>query len=337
MRAVAVVVRPRRAKRELARGADHDKRRSLVHGIDTGYCALASCPLLVPLYPLRALSPYPKLDPDLSHGSESGMTRPRGAYGLRVNGICGTLLLDVPPELEWAGVTLSREITNVSNPRSPTIGPEVADVPLLDGDHAVLRRSARSARLLTAATDDDGRLVHPFLTTVAVIFAWWDGRHAFHGGAFTDSEGCAWCVLGDRESGKSSTLARLSLAGVGVLSDDLIVVRHGRVLAGPRCIDLRRNAAVALGADATTVSVRGGERLRLTSTPVPPELHCAAGYSLRGAASCASAVNAGRMASTTGWSSNDHHGPLPAPLGPRGSGGLGAQSPPGMGLTRAGS
>ena len=188
MRAVAVVVRPRRAKRD-SRAGPITTSAGASYTASTPGTAPSPAVRFSRLYiPLRALSPYPKLYPDLSHGSESGMTRPRGAYGLRVNGICGTLLLDVPPELEWAGVTLSREITNVSNPRSPTIGPEVADVPLLDGDHAVLRRSARSARLLTAATDDDGRLVHPFLTTVAVIFAWWDGRHAFHGGAFTDSE-----------------------------------------------------------------------------------------------------------------------------------------------------
>jgi len=123
--------------------------------------------------------------------------------------------------------------------------------------------------LLTSAAADDGTLVHPFLTAAAVIFAWWDGRHAFHGGAFVDPTARAWCLLGDRASGKSSTLASISLTGLNVLSDDLIVIDGRDVLAGPRCVDLRPDAAAELGVAARASPVRGGERLRLALPPVP--------------------------------------------------------------------
>jgi hypothetical protein len=121
---------------------------------------------------------------------------------------------------------------------------------------------------MTAAVEDDGRMLHPFLTAVAVIFAWWDARHAFHGGSFYAEDG-AWCVLGARASGKSSTLAQISLAGLPVLSDDLLILDYGHVLAGPRCLDLRRDAAEALGVGARTSDVRGGERRRLALAPAP--------------------------------------------------------------------
>ena len=90
---------------------------------------------------------------------------------------------------------------------------------------------------------------------------------------------------------------------------------------------------MALGADATTVSVRGGERLRLTSTPVPPETPLRGWVFL----TWGSELRLRRL--TPGeWLQRlaGHRTTImttPAPLGPRGSGGLGAQSPPGMGLT----
>ena len=156
--------------------------------------------------------------------------------------------------------------------RPERIGRQTADVALLHGDRAVMDRDARTATLLTPAPTDDGTLVHPFLTAAAVIFAWWDGRHAFHGGAFVDSATRAWCLLGERASGKSSTLARISLAGLDVLSDDLIVIDGREVLAGARCVDLRPDAAAALGVAARASPVRGGERLRLALQRVPAVL-----------------------------------------------------------------
>jgi hypothetical protein len=141
---------------------------------------------------------------------------------------------------------------------------------LLHGDRALIGRDTRTATLVTAEAEDDGRLIHPFLTTIAVVFAWWDGRHTFHGGSFVDSSGRAWALLGERMAGKSSTLARLSLAGLSVLSDDLLVVEGGKALLGPRCVDLRHDAARTLGVASHAISVRAGERLRLALGEAPP-------------------------------------------------------------------
>jgi hypothetical protein len=149
---------------------------------------------------------------------------------------------------------------------------EGAELALLDGDRCVMSRERREVRLLTTISQDDGWLVHPFLTAVGVTFAWWDGRHAFHGGAFVDSECRAWCVLGERESGKSSTLARLSNAGLPVIADDLVVIDGGHVLAGPRCIDLRLEPAKALALETAATPVRGNERLRLPLPGVAAEV-----------------------------------------------------------------
>jgi hypothetical protein len=195
-------------------------------------------------------------------------SRDYGAFGLRIRGIAHELLATIPTEAEWPELKVSRTLTEPPE-RPEQIGRRTADVSLLCGDRAVMRRDARTATLLTPTAADDGTLVHPFLTAAAVVFAWWDGRHAFHGGAFVDSATRAWCLLGHRASGKSSTLARISLAGLGVLSDDLVVIEGRDVLAGPRCVDLRPDAAAALGLAVRASSVRGGERLRLALAPVP--------------------------------------------------------------------
>ena len=195
-------------------------------------------------------------------------SRDYGAFGLRIRGLPCELLSAIPAEAEWPELTISRKLTAPLE-RPERIGRRTADVRLLYGDRAVMRRDARTATLLTEAPADDGTLVHPFLTAAAVIFAWWDGRHAFHGGAFVDSATRAWCLLGERASGKSSTLARISLAGLNVLSDDLIVIDGRDVLAGPRCVDLRPDAAATLGVAARASPVRGGERLRFALPPAP--------------------------------------------------------------------
>jgi hypothetical protein len=78
----------------------------------------------------------------------------------------------------------------------------------------------------------------------------------------------ALLLLGDKQAGKSTTLAHLAeSAGMAVLSDDLAVLtRELDVLAGPRSIDHLGGwfGITELGA----VPVRGGERQRLA--PAPP-------------------------------------------------------------------
>lgn len=89
-------------------------------------------------------------------------------------------------------------------------------------------------------------VVHPAMARVGATAARWLGRDCVHAGAFV-LDGGAWGVLGAKGAGKSSLLAQLHLLGVPVLSDDVLVLERGSVLAGPGSIDLRRPAADALG------------------------------------------------------------------------------------------
>jgi hypothetical protein len=105
-------------------------------------------------------------------------------------------------------------------------------------------------------------LVHPFLAPAAALMAWWLGRECFHAGAFVIG-GRAWGVIGDRGTGKSTTIAELSLAGLPILGDDLLVVRGRTAYAGPRAVDLRRDAAARLSVGESLGVVGARERWRL--------------------------------------------------------------------------
>lgn len=96
----------------------------------------------------------------------------------------------------------------------------------------------------------------------------WLGRESFHCGAFVAGGG-AWALLGERESGKSSTLAALALAGYGIVCDDILLLEGTACFPGPRCVDLREETAAALDAGDALGTVGGRERWRL---PVP-QLH----------------------------------------------------------------
>jgi hypothetical protein len=185
-----------------------------------------------------------------------------GAYGLRFVGVSeDELLVRLDPSSTWPVLRVALE-SRVEPAPKDVIGEQTASVGLVNGQRALLDRRAGSAVLAGGGTVDDGRLIHPFLTVVATVFAWWRGHDAFHAGAFM-ADGAAWAVLGGRESGKSSQLAALALQGLSVLTDDLLVVTGLTAFAGPRCVDLRPDAARALGLADRTETVRGGERMRL--------------------------------------------------------------------------
>ena len=195
--------------------------------------------------------------------------RPVGAYGLTLRGISSDLLVPVPAEASWPEIDVCVEF-DTGFARKTEISERAALLPLVDYAWARLDRSQRSATLVTAC-DDDGETLHPFLATAAVIFSWWLGRSAFHGGAVMDADRRAWGVLGNRGAGKSSTLAGLAAASLAIVTDDLLVVDGHRVFAGPRMIDLRPDAADALGF-ASSELVRRGERRRVVLGPAPAEL-----------------------------------------------------------------
>jgi hypothetical protein len=116
---------------------------------------------------------------------------------------------------------------------------------------------------------DDRDMVHPYLAPAAAVAARWAGRETFHAGAVVTAAG-AWALLGDKENGKSTTLAWLALHGHDVLVDDLLVLDGVHALAGPRCIDLREGAAQRLDAGEPLGMVGLRERWRVTLGPVAP-------------------------------------------------------------------
>jgi hypothetical protein len=111
-------------------------------------------------------------------------------------------------------------------------------------------------------------LIHPLLGNIAAAAAVRGPLTALHGGAFS-IDGGAWLLPGISMLGKSTLLAALADAGVPVVCEDVTVIRDERVLAGPRIIDLRPDAARALGVPG--VKARGETRHRMMLPPIAAE------------------------------------------------------------------
>lgn len=189
-----------------------------------------------------------------------------GAYGFAVEGIDAPAAL-MPVPGDWPLV----HIAHLVGRRDEFTAPErdgVLRINLIEDGLLVADRRQSSATFVTGARLGPDELAHPYLAAAAAPFAGWLGRSALHAGAFLDRQG-AWGVLGAKEDGKSTLLASLALAGIPVLTDDALVVELGRAFAGPRCIDLRHEAAVALDVMDRAVPARAGERARL---PLPPKI-----------------------------------------------------------------
>ena len=151
------------------------------------------------------------------------------------------------------------------------MGERSASVALWPAGRLDVDRSRALATIAMPAPPSDDALAHPYLAPIAAIVARWLRHSAFHSGAVT-VEGGAWAVLGGSGSGKSSLIASLVELGSGVLADDLLVVAHGRALAGPSCVDLREDAARVLGRGAPLDVGGGRERWRVHAAPAPAEL-----------------------------------------------------------------
>jgi hypothetical protein len=127
---------------------------------------------------------------------------------------------------------------------------------------------ARDGSAAFSALDD--RLTHSHLSAVGAVFARWLGREPLHGGGFV-SGGRAFGLFGEKEAGKSTTLAALAVDGTPIVADDLFVVDGGDVLAGARTLDLRPEALELIpGAAGDVALARGGERRRLQLGEVAP-------------------------------------------------------------------
>ena len=198
----------------------------------------------------------------------------RAAYGYLIAGIDGGDMLALRGAQAWPVLSVNTAVESRDGPRRVEIGPDRACIDTLAGCLLLEREPVR----LTVLADSrlpDADLVHPCLWPAAAVFARWRGLETLHGGAFVDDRGGAWAVLGDRGAGKSSLLAALTVAGHEVVADDLLVLDGGDCFAGPRCVDLRPDAASELGLGALP-SVRSTRRQRLLLAP------CDGRFTLRG-------------------------------------------------------
>jgi len=196
---------------------------------------------------------------------------PRGAYGISIAGVTAAETMLVDAQHEWPRLRIVSELAD----------PPVAKESVTEG-HAVLRlktggRLSLDRRQGVACYSiprrlTDEELVHPFLAPAAAVVCHWAGRLSFHAGAFV-ADGGVWAVVGDREAGKSSTLAWLALSGREVVADDVLVLDGRAAFAGPRAIDLREETANRFGIGAALGVIGGRQRWRVTlpqlAAPLP--------------------------------------------------------------------
>lgn len=156
-----------------------------------------------------------------------------------------TGLVAAPPE--WGSLLIEAEVGPSQPVAADHVGEAGALLRLKTGGSLSLDRAARLARYSVPWPLGADELAHPFLAPAAAVFAHWEGRLAFHAGAFVAGGG-VWAVVGSRGAGKSTALARLVLLGHDVFADDVLVLDGSVACAAPRAIDLRRDAARRLGA-----------------------------------------------------------------------------------------
>ena len=192
-----------------------------------------------------------------------------GAYGLRLAGLDEAARFLVAAPESWTPLELVRRTSG--DPPAERFGPRRTTLTSASGaaiDVDLQRGRATISAPWTMTADE---VLHPYLASVASVVAHWAGHESLHGGAVVAGSG-AWLVLGERGAGKSTTLATLAARGVGILSDDLVILRHEVCCAGPRAIDLREDTANALASGQRLGIVGTRERWRVALGPVEPEV-----------------------------------------------------------------
>jgi hypothetical protein len=158
--------------------------------------------------------------------------------------------------------------------RQDSLSDTRATLPLRDGGEILIERAESRATFTFPEPVRTDALVHPLLAPVGAVMAYWLGRESVHAGAIVVG-GRVWGLVGERGAGKSTTVACCVVRGCGLVSDDLLVLDQGRAFAGPRSIDLRREAAERLGVGEALGVVGTRERWRIVAEPVGPRLELA--------------------------------------------------------------
>ena len=197
-----------------------------------------------------------------------------GAYGLALPQVppdAGRYLGPAPDS--WERWTVSRRDWDGGRIENEWLWPHRATLRVSGNGWLEMDGQARTALLHVPTGASDAALVHPYLSLIAAMAAYWRGWDYLHAGAIV-VDGVAWGVFGERGAGKTSTLAYLSRRpGVEVLADDVLIVdEHGTAYAGPRCTDLRGDAAERLGEGEDIGVVGGRRRWRMPLGPIAPEV-----------------------------------------------------------------
>jgi len=194
----------------------------------------------------------------------SAAGRRDAAWGWRWRGLddTGRVLNAAPggwPEVE---VTVTYDALLTPTPTPVVWSPDRAEFGLRSGGRIAIGGQPPSVALCLPRPVPAECVVQPHLAAAAASLGIWAGSEALHGGAFVH-DGRAWALIGDKGAGKSTALGQLAGAGCHVLADDLVIWRRGEVLAGPRCVDLRPEAARELGVGRPLGVIGSRERWRL--------------------------------------------------------------------------
>lgn len=195
----------------------------------------------------------------------------KGAWGLRLTGfeITASLLVDAPPH--WPELEIILRLGGEGAEELPPPAPRDVTLPLFDNGQMTLDRDQRRVILTFPTPPSADALVHPYLASTVALVNWWLGRETFHAGAVIVGD-VAWAILGDREAGKSSALAWFQAHDMTVVTDDVLAVAGDLALGGPRCIDLRPEAAVHFGAGRDLGVIGYRERRRIDLRQCPAEI-----------------------------------------------------------------
>jgi hypothetical protein len=180
---------------------------------------------------------------------------------LQLTGVDAAASLLSPAQADWPRYELVGRLGTPALERH-TVGADLAEFRSRGGVEIRIERVPGRAVFTSRPAPGPQELVHPLAAHLAAITAWWSGRECFHAGAYI-AEGGVWALMGDRGSGKSSTLAVLATEGHSIVCDDMLVLDGLQPFPGPRSIDLRRETADRLGAGEPLGVVGDRERWRL--------------------------------------------------------------------------
>lgn len=202
-------------------------------------------------------------------------------YAISIPGLAPDVLGRVPSDWsDWVVEVQPKPAEESKTAIGDYFTPDQARLTIRAGT-ATVHRSARRIELDLWDVGDPALVLHPHLSGPSAAVVRWSGGDAFHAGAFVSDEGEAWVVIGQREDGKSTTMAALHGAGVPVLADDVAAVRGGEVLMGPRSIDMRGKTVPPLPESTFLGSVADRERWRVPLPPIAPAVPLAGFVILR--------------------------------------------------------